>query len=157
MATTTIKMPGTPTPWMNAAVRVMLRTPGLRRVFGKMFAIITVTGSKTGRRYCTPVQPLRHGNDWVVLSQRRRSWWRNLTAQPRVELLVQGRTIVGHAVITEEARAHSILSDCLRENPRVAKFYGIATDCTGQIDPAAVTQLLEQVVVILILRDGEGH
>jgi deazaflavin-dependent oxidoreductase (nitroreductase family) len=150
MATTTIKMPGTPAPWMNAAVRVMLRTPGLRRVLGKMFAIITVTGSKSGRRYSTPVQPLRHGEDWVVLSQRMRKWWRNIASQPRVELLLQGKTIVGHAVIAEEAQAHSILSDCLRNNPRVAKFYGVATDGTGRIDPAAVTQLLDRVVVILI-------
>jgi deazaflavin-dependent oxidoreductase (nitroreductase family) len=147
---TTIKMPGTPAPWMNAAMRAMLRTPGLRRVLGKMFAIITVTGSKTGRRYSTPVQPFRHGDDWVVLSQRMRKWWRNITAQPRVELLVQGKTIVGHAVIAEEEQAHSLLSDCLRDNPRVAKFYGVAADGTGRIDPATVTQLLNRVVVILI-------
>jgi deazaflavin-dependent oxidoreductase (nitroreductase family) len=150
MATTTIKMPGTPAPWMNAAVRAMLRTPGLRRVLGKMFAIITVTGSKTGRRYSTPVQPLRRGDDWVVLSQRMRKWWRNIAAQPRVELLMQGKTIVGHAVIAEEEQAHSVLSDCLRDNPRLAKFYGIAPDGTGRIDPAAVTQLLDRVVVIVI-------
>lgn len=150
MATTTIKMPGTPAPWMNAAVRAMLRTPGLRGVLGKMFAIITVTGSKTGRRYSTPVQPLRHGDDWVVLSQRMRKWWRNVAVQPRVELLMQGKTIVGHAIVAEDEQAHSVLADCLRDNPRVAKFYGIATAGTGRIDPADVTQLLDRLVVIVI-------
>jgi deazaflavin-dependent oxidoreductase (nitroreductase family) len=150
MAKTTIKMPGTPAPWMNAAVRAMLRTPGLRRVLGKMFAIITVTGSKTGRRYSTPVQPFRRGEDWVVLSQRTRKWWRNIAAQPRVELLMQGKTIVGRAVVAEEEQAHSVLSDCLRDNPRVATFYGVAPDGTGRIDPADVTQLLDRVVVTVI-------
>jgi deazaflavin-dependent oxidoreductase (nitroreductase family) len=150
MATTTTKMPGTPAPWMNAAVSAMLRTPGLRRVLGKVFAIITVTGSKTGRRYSTPVQPLRHGDDLVVLSQRMRKWWRNIAVQPRVELLIQGKTIVGHAIVAEDEQAQSVLADCLRDNPRVAKFYGIATDDTGAVDPAAVTQLLDRVVVIVI-------
>jgi hypothetical protein len=74
----------------------------------------------------------------------------NIASQPRVELLMQGRTVVGHAVIAEEEPAHSVLSDCLRDNPRVAKFYGVAADGTGRIDPAAVTQLLDRVAVIVI-------
>ncbi len=60
--TTTIKLPGTPKPWMNSAMMTLLRTPGLRSAMGKMFLILTVTGAKTGNRYTMPVQYVRDGD-----------------------------------------------------------------------------------------------
>ena len=90
---TDIRMRGTPKPWVNAAVRTMLRTPGLRRVLGRVFAVITVTGRRTGRQYSTPVQYMAVDGHYVVLSQRMRRWWRNIRTRPGVDLLVRGRTI----------------------------------------------------------------
>lgn len=149
-STAAVKMPGTPRPWMNTAMRVMLRTPGLRRILGKAFAVLTVTGSRTGHHYATPVQYFRYGPQYVVLSQRTRTWWRNIRRRPAVELLVQGTTIEAGALIAEAETAHAILAACLNENPRVAKFYGIDTEKTAAIGPADVDLLLERVVVILI-------
>lgn len=60
--TTTIKLPGTPKPWMNTAVMTLLRTPGLHSAMGKTFLILTVTGAKTGHRYTTPDQYVRDGD-----------------------------------------------------------------------------------------------
>ena len=98
MATaTTTKMPGTPKPSMNTAMRTMLGLPVLRRLLGGLFAVITVTGAKTGRRYTTPVQYMRLGGDYVVLSQRHRVWWRNLRTRPELNLTIGGETIRGRA------------------------------------------------------------
>ena len=155
MATTTaLKMPGTPRPWMNAIVRSMLRTPGVRRLLGKTFALLTVTGSVTGKRYTTPVQSFRHDGNHVVLSQRKRTWWRNITKQPVVQLLVQGEMVDGHADVIDAAAARPVLAAVLEENPRVAKFYGIAVDGAGAVDPTGIEQLLEHVVVIVISPDA---
>jgi len=151
--TTPVKMPGTPAPWVNRSMRAMLTTPGLRHFLGKAFAVITVTGSKTGRRYTTPVQYLRQGPEYVVLSQHGRMWWRNIRTRPQVELLVQGRTITGRAEIADADTAPGVLRVCLEQNPRVAKFYRIQPQPGGAIDPTAIDLLLERVVVIRIHPD----
>lgn len=152
--TAAIKMPGTPRPWMNAIVRSMLRTPGVRRLLGRTFAIITVTGSVSGSRYTTPVQYFRHGGHYVVLSQRKRTWWRNIRKEPSVQLIVQGETLEGQAEVTDAEAARPVLAAVLEENPRVARFYGLGLDDAGAVEPAAIDQLLEHVVVIVISPDA---
>jgi deazaflavin-dependent oxidoreductase (nitroreductase family) len=148
--TTSIKMPGTPKPWMNRVMTTMLRTPGLRRLLGRTFAIITVTGATTGRRYDTPVQALRDRGRFVVLSQRHRIWWRNLRTRPEVELVVQGRTLTGRAVIADGEEAREVIARCLAQNPRIAKFYDIAIADDGTADPAGVAALAAAAVAIVI-------
>jgi deazaflavin-dependent oxidoreductase (nitroreductase family) len=154
-ATTKLRMPGTPPKWVNTVVRGALHTPLLRSLLGGMFAVMTVTGARTGRRYSTPVEYLRHGDDWVVLSQRMRTWWRNLSTRPDVELLIRGTSVPGHAVLADGEHARTVLTDCLEQNPRVAKFYGIELDRASAVDPAAVDELLDRVVVIVITPDIE--
>ena len=144
-----LKMPGTPPKWFNSMMRGLLRTPGIRALLGKGFAVITVTGATTGRTYSTPVQYLRHGDDVVVLSQQHRRWWRNLAAQHNVELLLAGRTIRADATVLRGDDARPLLTECLDASPRVAKYYGIGTDAEGRVDRAGIELLLDRVVVIV--------
>lgn len=154
-APTDIRTPGTPKPWMNTMVRTTLRVPGLRRVLGKAFAVVTVTGARTGTRYSTPVQYVRIEGEYVVLSQVHRRWWRNVATQPRVELLVQGRAVAGNAVIAAGDAARRLLTALLLAQPRVARFYGIREE-DGVIAPGDVDALLERVVVIAITPVDDG-
>jgi deazaflavin-dependent oxidoreductase (nitroreductase family) len=147
-STAGIKMPGTPKPWMNATMRALLRTPGLRRLVGRTFAVITVTGSRTGKRYSTPVQAFEIDGDYLVLSQRHRTWWRNLRARPSIELLVRGETVLADASLAEGADARARLATCLERNPRVARSYGMST--TAPLATDTVDELLARVVVIVI-------
>jgi deazaflavin-dependent oxidoreductase (nitroreductase family) len=148
-----LKMPGTPKPWMNAVMRTMLRTPGVRALVGKAMALITVTGAKTARTYTTPVNYLRLDGTYVVLSQRHRTWWRNLRTVPAVELLVQGNAVRGTGAIAEGHEARETLARCLAAAPRVAKFYRVPTDTAGAVTPEGLDALLERVVVIVITPD----
>lgn len=149
-ASTTLKMPGTPKPWMNVMMRTMLGLPGLRRLLGRMFAVITVTGAKSGKQYTTPVQYMRLDDDYVVLSQRHRVWWRNLRTKPEVTLTIGGETIGARGHIPDGVEAQDVLSACLAANPRVAKFYGIDPAAGGAIARADLEQLSERVVPIVI-------
>jgi len=106
----TVKVLGTPPRWMNAVVRALLRVPGLNRILGRAFSVITVTGARTGTRYATPVQHLEVDGRYVVLSQRMRTWWRNLRTRPEVELLVQGRMVRGRGSIAADAEASELLA-----------------------------------------------
>ena len=145
-----IKMPGTPPDWLNGLMAVMLRTPLVQRLVGKTFALLTVTGAKTGRRYTIPVQYLRHEGEVVVLSQRMRKWWRNIAERPEVDVRIEGEAMHGHGRIASDDEARSVLSDCLRDEPRVAKFYGLAPNDDGVIEMQGVNRLLEQVTVIVV-------
>lgn len=145
-----IKMPGTPKPWMNKAVRIMLGLPVLGRLMGGTFAVITVTGAKTGTRYTTPVQYMRLDGDYVILSQRHRVWWRNIRTRPEVELSIGGSTVNGRARIAEGDDARQVLSSCLTANPKVAKFYSIEPDDAGSIAHDDIERLSARVVPIVV-------
>ena len=147
---TTLRLPGTPPPWVNATVRAMLRTPGVRALLGRSFAVITVTGARTGTRYSTPVQYQRVGGRYVLTSQVHRRWWRNLRTRPEVELLVRGRVVHGRATLEEGDAAHRVLAAYLAEAPRAGRFYGLEPRADGTFAADDVDLLLEHVVVISI-------
>lgn len=153
----TLKLPGTPKPWMNASVATMLKTPGLRSVFGKMFIILTVTGAKTGTSYATPVEYVRDGDRLIVLSQRTRRWWKNIAAEPEVEIFLKGEAIRTIAHVADGDEARDAIAVSLRLNPRTAKFYGIAVDEDGEPEAGGVDQLHEAFAVILIDHPVEPH
>lgn len=144
------KMPGTPPGWVNAVVRTILHTPGLRSVAGRSFAEITVTGAVSGRRYSTPVQYVRDGNTLLVLSQRHRRWWRNVRRHPEVEMLVRGRRIRTKARIAEPPESIDLIERIIAVEPRVARFYGIDAASDGRPDHENVAALADRVVVIVI-------
>lgn len=148
--TSDIKMPGTPKPWMNKSVRTMLGLPLVGGLLGRTFAVITVTGARTGRTYSTPVQYMRHGSDYVILSQRHRVWWRNIRTMPEVELSIGRSVIAGRARLPEGDEARRVLSSCLTDSPRVAKFYGFEPDDTGLIVAEDIERLAEFVATIVI-------
>lgn len=148
--TTTIKLPGTPKPWMNSVVMALLATPGLRSVMGKMFMILTVTGAKTGNRYTMPVQYVRDGDRLLVLSQRTRRWWRNLPDRPDVEIVLRGETIRTVAHLADGDAQRDAIVTTLRLDPRTARFYGVAMSGEGEPDPEAVDQLQDALVAIVI-------
>ncbi|MGD9750930.1 MAG: nitroreductase/quinone reductase family protein [Acidimicrobiia bacterium] len=142
------RLPGTPKPWMNAAMRTLLRTPGLRRQLGKSFAVITVTGAKTARRYSTPVQYLRIEDHYIVLSQTTRRWWRNIATEPAVELSIASRVVHGQAVIAQEAHAYRLANHVLEANPKVARFYRVRVDATHGVATEDIDRFLEHIAVI---------
>jgi deazaflavin-dependent oxidoreductase (nitroreductase family) len=127
----------------------MMRLPGLGRLLGRSFAVITVNGAKTGNHYSTPVQYMKIDNEYVVLSQRHRMWWRNIRSRPDVNLEVGGKTMRGIARIPLDPEAQELLSTCLMRNPRVAKFYGMTPDNEG-FDPADIAHLAQCLVPIVI-------
>lgn len=148
-----LKLPGTPKPWMNTAMRTAMSLPIVRRILGKTFAIITVTGARTGREYSTPVQFVKIGDDHVVLSQIHRRWWRNIRNRPDVVLTIAGKAMPGQGVVPTGDDARQILAEVMAGNVRAAKFYGIQLDEDGAIDPVDVERLAEAFVPIVITID----
>jgi len=89
---------------VNPVLAWLLRSP-LHRLASQRLALITYTGRRSGRSRTIPVG-YRLAGDQVTItvgSPSRKLWWRNLKDPgARVELVVRGRRLTGHAV----ARRH---------------------------------------------------
>ena len=81
--------------WLNAMMRLFLKTPGLQNILGKPFALLTFTGRRSGRSYTIPIGYQRRDDTVLILTNTTRSWWRNFEDQPGVELRLAGRVMRG--------------------------------------------------------------
>jgi hypothetical protein len=144
----------TPPRWMNGAMKLMLRTPGVQAWIGRSVALLSWTGRRSGRRYTTPVSYHRRDGEITLLSKRFRSWWRNFDEQPGVELRLAGETISGQAraSVGDEATLPRLV-EFLEHNRRDAKAYGVEIDADGRLDERDARALLPQVVVVEITLD----
>lgn len=147
----------TPPRWVNATMKVLLRTPGIERFLGRALALITVTGRKSGRTYTTPVSYTRDGGTIVVLTKRFRVWWRNLEEKPDVELRIGGRTFRGTArASVGDERELPTLVKFLEGRRADARAYGLTLSPEGRVDPDEARALLSQIVVIRIELNAIG-
>lgn len=148
--TSTLKLPGTPPRWVNSSLALALKVPGLRSIIGRGFAVITVTGARSGHRYSTPIQYVRDGEQFVVTSQRHRLWWRNILDRPEVELVVKGRTLALPARVATGDESLARLTRLLADRPKLARFHGVEIGDDGSPDPAGCRELAAAVVVIVV-------
>jgi deazaflavin-dependent oxidoreductase (nitroreductase family) len=149
-ALTAVRLPGTPPRWVNRALTLALKTPGVRSVVGKDLAIITVTGARTGRRYSTPIQYVYEGGHYLVLSQQHRKWWRNIATNPDVELLVRGAPRTLRARVVEQPESVDLIRRMLMFDHRIARFYHVPVGPDGEPPREPCEQLAEHMVVLVI-------
>lgn len=108
----------------NDFVKFFLRTP--LRVFVGDTMLITVTGSKTGKTYSLPVGFYRDGDSLWVISNRDRTWWRNVRNGANVSLLLKGKTVSAFAEAElNETAVEKRLVEYLRHVPMAAKSFTI--------------------------------
>src|SRR5690242_5736933 len=108
----------------NDFVTFFLRTP--LYVFLGDTMLITVTGCKTGRKYSTPVGFYWEGDYLWVISNRDRTWWRNVKNGADVSLLLKGKTVCGFAEVElNEKAVETHLIDYIYHIPVAAKSFGI--------------------------------
>ena len=108
----------------NDFVTFFLRTP--LRVFLGNTMLITVTGCETGRQYSTPVGFYRDGDILWVISNRNRTWWRNVKHGARVTLLLNGKTVNAYAEAEmNEQAVEKRLLEYIHHTPMTAKSFGI--------------------------------
>jgi deazaflavin-dependent oxidoreductase (nitroreductase family) len=108
----------------NDFVTFFLRTP--LHVFMGNTMLITVTGCKTGRKYSTPVGFYREGDTLWVISNRDRTWWRNVKTGANVSLLLKGKTVDAFATAElDEKEVETHLLNYLHQIPMLARSLGI--------------------------------
>ncbi len=70
--------------------------------------LVTVTGRKSGRRYTTPVNYVRDGDEVTVVSALDRTWWRNVRGGAPVAVRIQGNDRSGRATVVAEGGPDAI-------------------------------------------------
>lgn len=141
----------TPPGWLNRLMILMLKTPGLQRLAGRGTALITIVGRKTGRRITTPVSYVEIEGQIITTCHRTRQWWRNLAANPNVEMRLAGHDRRGIATVLEEPEeALDVFMSLLRAQPVVAKVSDIPFDENGMPDRVRAREVLAYTIVVSI-------
>jgi len=110
--------------------------------------LITVTGCKTGRQYSTPVGFYREGDTLWVISNRDRTWWRNVKNGANVSLFLNGKTVTAFAEAEGPKGGKTRTWFNLKDQPIFAwaglwrisdewgpVYSGVMTDCNEAIRP----------------------
>jgi len=117
----------------NFCVKAIVNSP-LHPLLGKNFAVITIEGRKTGRRYSLPIGVAREDDGIIAVSQiKGRTWWRNLRGDRIANLRVSGKQYTFRGEIVEgHEDVVAGLTSYITSFPRSAKSFGVRLDVPGQ-------------------------
>lgn len=103
----------------------MLRSP-FHGMLSSSMMLITVRGRITGKEYTLPVNYYRQDGCLWVLTNRDRTWWKNLQDGAKVSLLLKHQPVSAFAEPELERRSvERLLSEYLKHIPQAAKPMGI--------------------------------
>jgi deazaflavin-dependent oxidoreductase (nitroreductase family) len=103
-------------------VHRMMYAIGLGPLIGRIILLLTTTGRKTGKRRVTPLQYEEIDGAFYIGSARGKQsdWYRNILANPQVEVRVKNRRFRGLAEpLTDPARIADFLEFRLQHHPRM--------------------------------------
>ena len=124
--------------WFNPIMKSLLQSP-FHGLVSKNMMLVKFNGRKSGREFLVPVNYVRSGDTLLVISQRERTWWRNLRGGASVKVRLQGQDVRGTAVVIEDQTAVAdCLAEMLQQAPRYAGYLQISMNGSGQPDQAAL-------------------
>ena len=143
--------------WIKWPPRILYAL-GLGHVYGRLVLLLTTTGRKSARPRVTPLQYEEIDGAVYVASALgdRADWFRNLEADPRVEVRIRGRRFPGIAEpIVDRIRVADFLEYRLNRHPRmvgaIMRREGLPPDPTrADLERYAANRAL------VIIRPGVG-
>lgn len=132
----------------NFFIKTLITSP-LHPLLGESFAVITVTGRRTGNPITTPINTVCIEDVLTVISMRSRTWWRNLRAQGVAQLRQAGRTFPVRAeVIEAPADVCFWLKKYFNNYPGYMKYFEIIPDPEGKPSQHELEQVAGERVII---------
>jgi deazaflavin-dependent oxidoreductase (nitroreductase family) len=121
-----------PTHLGNFFVKTLIQSP-LHPLLGKSFAVITVTGRKTGNPITIPINTISIEGVQTVISMRSRTWWRNLREGRVGQLRQAGKQFPVRAEVVESpVEIATWLKKYFFQYPGYAKYFNIHLEPDGQ-------------------------
>jgi deazaflavin-dependent oxidoreductase (nitroreductase family) len=137
-----------PTPIGSAIITAILRSP-FHSLLGDSFGEITATGRRTGRRISTPINVSWMGEEFTVVSYRKRTWWRNLAGGRAGELRVGGKTIpVTARILDQPDEVRDALKEYFVRFPNYAKYFELHRDVKGRIQDGELERIAKDRLII---------
>ena len=131
---------------------------GLGPVVGWLILLLTTTGRKTGLPRVTPLQYEEQDGVIYVASARgqQADWFRNILANPRVEIRVKARRFYGQAEpIADPARIADFLELRLKRHPRMMGAMLRGEGLPARPDRTQLEKLAAKIAVVAIRPDEE--
>lgn len=139
--------------YYNPIVLSLLHSPLHRLLDGQTMAI-TVTGRRSGREYTLPVSYLRDGENLLVMSEKGRTWWKNLRGGAPVTVFLNGRRLQARGeVIVDLETVGKILLVILQQAPAYQRLLHVKLDASGQPEDAEALKRLAQEHVVVRLKE----
>ena len=136
--------------WFNPIMKWLIRSP-LHGFVSKSMLVIGYTGRKSGKRYETPVNYVRTGDDLLVTSRRNRTWWRNMLGGAPVTVWLRGKQIQANAdAYSEQVDVTRYLQAYLDQVPQNARYFNVALDEQGHPARSQVSQAAQERVIVRI-------
>lgn len=133
----------------NPIVTWLLRSP-LHRFLDQNTMVMTVSGRRSGKLYTFPVSYIRDGETLLVISQKDRTWWKNLQGGAKVSVFVQGHTLHARGeTFTDTEMAANILLQILQRVPAYQRLLHVPLATNGQPEhPEDLTRLAQDHVIV---------
>ena len=87
--------------WYNPIIKLLLLSP-LHGFASRDILLLEYIGRKSGKKYTVPLSYVKDEADYLMLSLRRRVWWRNMRSEMPVRMRVRGKWIEGVGQAVEE-------------------------------------------------------
>jgi deazaflavin-dependent oxidoreductase (nitroreductase family) len=137
--------------WFNPIMKWLIRSP-LHGFVSKSMLVIGYQGRKSGKRYETPVNYVRDGDELLVTSYSNRTWWRNMLGGAPVTVWLMGKQIQASAeAYSDPANVTCYLQAYLDQVPQQARYFNVTLDGQGRPIPAQVTQAARERVIVRVL------
>jgi hypothetical protein len=126
----------------------LLRSP-LHVLLDRSTLLISYQGRVSGRQITVPVNYVRVGEQVLVLTLRRRTWWRGFYPGGPATLRLKGRDVPAHGeAMLEVEQMLPGFGVFVKEMPQVARYLKIDLDEQGEPDPEALREAAEGRVLV---------
>jgi deazaflavin-dependent oxidoreductase (nitroreductase family) len=136
--------------WFNSIMKWLIRSP-FHGLVSKSMLVIGYTGRKSGKRYETPVNYVRDGNDLLITSYQSRTWWRNMLDEAPVTVWLAGKQIRASAeAYSDSADVTRFLQAYLDHVPQQARYFNVTLDEQGHPAQEQVFQAAQERVIVRV-------
>ena len=133
---------------INPIMIWLLRSP-LHRLVSRSTMLVTYQGRKSGRQITLPVNYVRYGEQVLVLSVRKRAWWRNFRTPSPAVLRLRGQDLPFQGeVVQDEPVLLAGLAVFFKGMPQAARYLKIWFDDQGEPDQDDLRQAAEGRVLL---------
>jgi deazaflavin-dependent oxidoreductase (nitroreductase family) len=131
---------------------------GLGPLIGRLVLLLTTTGRKTGLPRVTPLQYEEIDGAFYLGSSRgqKADWFRNILANPHVEVRVKSRRFRGVAeTVTDPPRVADFLELRLRRHPKMIGAILQREGLTAQPDRAQLEDYAARLAIVVVRPEAE--